>query len=266
MRAMRKDRTRRYRSASELADDIQNYLTGTPLIAGPESTIYRARKFVRKHAGSVATAALVAVVIILGLVASIVMGCRAEQARQQETAARKQVEQALVRAEQAERLAEQRRAEADKARKITEVARISEAQQHQIAEQQAEALRRALYVSHFSMAKEAYSQRNIRRVRELLESCPADLRGWEWYRLRHIADQSHMTLHGHDEAIWQLALSPDSNHIVSCSADGTIKVWDAATGTELMTVRGHDGEVWSIAFSPDVKRIVSGGEDKTVKV
>ncbi|MGD8500493.1 MAG: serine/threonine-protein kinase, partial [Phycisphaerales bacterium] len=57
MKAMRKDRTRRYRSASELADDIQNYFTGTPLIAGPESTVYRARKFVRKHAGSVAMVA-----------------------------------------------------------------------------------------------------------------------------------------------------------------------------------------------------------------
>ncbi|UCE48531.1 MAG: serine/threonine protein kinase, partial [Phycisphaerales bacterium] len=104
MKALRKDRTRRYRSASELADDIQNYLTGTPLIAGPESTIYWARKFVRKHAGSVTTVALVAVVVIIGLVASIVIGCRAERARQQEVlarekeaTARKQVEQALVR-------------------------------------------------------------------------------------------------------------------------------------------------------------------------
>ena len=35
MKAMRKDRSRRYRSATELADDIQNYLTGAPLIAGP---------------------------------------------------------------------------------------------------------------------------------------------------------------------------------------------------------------------------------------
>ena len=51
MKAMRKDRTRRYRSASELSDDIQNYLTGAPLIAGPESSVYRARKFIRKHAG-----------------------------------------------------------------------------------------------------------------------------------------------------------------------------------------------------------------------
>ena len=58
MKAMRKDRTRRYRSASELADDIQNYLDGEPLIAGPESSAYRVKKFVRKHAGSVTSAAL----------------------------------------------------------------------------------------------------------------------------------------------------------------------------------------------------------------
>ena len=75
MKAMQKDRTRRYRSASELSDDIQNYLSGTPLIAGPESTIYWARKFVRKHAGSVTMVVLVGVAIVVGLVASIMMGC-----------------------------------------------------------------------------------------------------------------------------------------------------------------------------------------------
>ena len=112
MKAMRKDRARRYRSASELADDVRNYLSGAPLAAGPESSVYRARKFMRKHAGSVTTAALVAVAIILGLVASIIMGCRAEKARQKEASARQQVEEALARAEKAERLAEQRRAEA----------------------------------------------------------------------------------------------------------------------------------------------------------
>jgi len=107
------DRTRRYRSASELADDIQNYLTGTPLIAGPESTVYRARKFVRKHAGSVATAALVAVLIVLGLIVSTALSFRAEKARAKEATARKQVEQALVRAENAERVAKEQRKLAD---------------------------------------------------------------------------------------------------------------------------------------------------------
>jgi len=242
MKAMRKDRTRRYRSASELADDIQNYLTGTPLIAGPESTVYRTRKFVRKHAGSVAMVALVAVVIIIGLVASIVMGCRAERARQQEAlarekeaTARKQVEQALIRAENAEKAAKEK----------------------------SEELRRTLYVNRIWLADAKYGEANIRHVRELLDACPEDLRGWEWHRLRHISDQSRMTLRGHDEVVYLVAFSPDGKRIISGSHDNTIKVWDAETGDELMTLRGHDG-LASIAFSPDGKRIVSAGY--TIKV
>ena len=172
MKAMRKDRTRRYRSASELADDIQNYLTGTPLVAGPESTVYLARKFVRRHAGSVATASLLLVVIILGLVASIAMGARAEQAREKEAAARveaeqardkeaalrAQVEQALIRAEKAEAIAEERN----------------------------EDYRRSLYVNTVQLADAKYREGNVGRVRKLLESCPEDLRGWEWDHCPHI--------------------------------------------------------------------------------
>ncbi|MHC4439237.1 MAG: protein kinase domain-containing protein, partial [Planctomycetota bacterium] len=238
MKAMRKDRIRRYRSASELSDDIQNYLTGTPLIAGPESTVYRARKFVRKHAGSVATAALLLVVIILGLAVSILMGCRAEQARQHEVTVRKQVEQALMRAENAEKAAREK----------------------------SEELRRTLYVNSIQLADAKYREANIQRVRELLESCPNDLRGWEWYRLRHITDQSRMTLRGHGVWVASIAISPDGNRIISGSGDDTIKVWDAATGDEVMTLRGHKYGVNSVAFSPDGKRIVSGSDDKTIKI
>jgi len=245
MKAMRKDRTRRYRSASELADDIQNYLTGTPLIAGPESGVYRTRKFVRKHAGSVAMVALVAVVIIIGLVASIVMGCRAERAREQEAlarekeaAARKQVEQALERAENAEKAAREK----------------------------SEELRRTLYVNSVQLADAKYGEANIRRVRELLDACPEDLRGWEWYRLRHISDQSRMTLRGHKKLAKSVAFSPDGKRIISGNWDSTINVWDAETGDELRTLRGHKKCVESVAFSPDGRRIVSGSDDKTIKI
>jgi len=94
LKAMRKDRCRRYRSASELADDVRNYLNGLPLIAGPETAVYRVRKFVYKHAGSVATVALVAVAILLGLVVSTAMYFRAEDARKNEAVARAQAEDA----------------------------------------------------------------------------------------------------------------------------------------------------------------------------
>ncbi len=258
MKAMRKERARRYRSASELADDIQNYLTGTPLIAGPESTVYRARKFVRKHAGSVATVALLALIIVLGLVVSILMGCRAEQARKQEAAARKQVEQALVRAENAERVAQD-------ALNKEAVARAQAEQAEKTAKEKSEELRRTLYVNSIQLADAKYGEGNIRRVRKLLESCPNDLRGWEWYRLQHIADQSVMTLRGHSDEVHGMAVSSDGKRIVSGSWDPTIKVWDAVGGAEVLTLPG-DGPVLGVAISPDGKRIISGSLAGTIKV
>jgi serine/threonine protein kinase/tetratricopeptide (TPR) repeat protein len=92
LKAMRKDRCRRYRSASEMADDVRNYLNGLPLIAGPETATYRVRKFVHKHVGSVMTVALVAVTIVLGLVVSTTMYFRAEHALQREAVARAEAE------------------------------------------------------------------------------------------------------------------------------------------------------------------------------
>jgi len=94
LKAMRKDRCRRYRSASELADDVRNYLNGLPLIAGPETVVYRVQKFVRKHAGSVATVSMVAVAIVLGLVVSTALYFRAQRSLQREAAARAQAEDA----------------------------------------------------------------------------------------------------------------------------------------------------------------------------
>jgi WD40 repeat protein/predicted Ser/Thr protein kinase len=237
LKAMRKERVRRYRSASELADDIQNYLNGNPLIAGPETAIYRVKKFVRRHAGSVATVILVSAAIILGLVISSAMFFRSERALQREAIARKQ-------AEQAENVAQEQR---------------------NLAETKAEDLRRAMYVNNIQLADSKCREGNIRRVRELLDSCPNDLRGWEWSRLNYISDQSIMTLHSNQGAVHSVALSPDGKRIISGSSD-TVKLWDAETSTEVMNMRGHTSIVVSVAFSPDGKQIASGSHDRTVRI
>jgi len=70
MKAMRKDRTRRYRSVLEFADDVQNYLAGTPLIAGPESSLYRLQKFVHRYRLRVVVTTGVAAALIIGFVVS----------------------------------------------------------------------------------------------------------------------------------------------------------------------------------------------------
>ncbi|MHC4070622.1 MAG: protein kinase domain-containing protein [Planctomycetota bacterium] len=88
LKAMRKERARRYRSASELADDIENYLEGAPLIAGPESTLYRAVKFLHRHKHFVAAVLVIVASLLFAVVVSATMWRWSEQSRQKEIATR----------------------------------------------------------------------------------------------------------------------------------------------------------------------------------
>ena len=65
MRCLEKDRTRRYESASTLAQDIRRYLNGEPVLAGPPGAGYRIDKFVRRHRVAVAAAALAVVGLVV---------------------------------------------------------------------------------------------------------------------------------------------------------------------------------------------------------
>ncbi len=67
MRALEKDRTRRYSTASELAADIGRYLRHEPVLASPPSIRYRMRKFVRRHRIGVAAGAVVALALLIGI-------------------------------------------------------------------------------------------------------------------------------------------------------------------------------------------------------
>jgi tricorn protease-like protein len=79
------------------------------------------------------------------------------------------------------------------------------------------------------------------------------------------ADAFH-TSEGHDTAVVALAFSPDGALVASGSVDETIRLWEAATGKEVLRIEAHAGVVGSVAFSPDGKTLASGGEDFTVRL
>jgi serine/threonine protein kinase len=79
MKAMEKDRQRRYESASGLGDDVRRYLDGDAVLAAPPSAGYRARKFVRRNKGRVVAGALVASALILGMVGTTWQAMRAAE-------------------------------------------------------------------------------------------------------------------------------------------------------------------------------------------
>jgi len=81
LKAMRKERSERYRSASELADDIENFLTGVPLIAGPPAAVYKLKKFIRRNRILVSGVAAVLVVLIGGIAVSTILAIGQSRAR-----------------------------------------------------------------------------------------------------------------------------------------------------------------------------------------
>ncbi len=81
LKAMRKERTERYQSAAELADDVENYLKGAPLLAGPPGALYRLGKFVRRNRTLISGIAAVLVVLIAGIVGITIFAVKAERHR-----------------------------------------------------------------------------------------------------------------------------------------------------------------------------------------
>jgi len=82
MKALEKDRTRRYDSPGELAADIDRHLRDEPVLAGPPSATYRVKKFVRRHTLGVAASSLVTVAMILGIAGTTIGMIRARNAEQ----------------------------------------------------------------------------------------------------------------------------------------------------------------------------------------
>ncbi|MGQ0626582.1 MAG: protein kinase domain-containing protein [Phycisphaerales bacterium] len=81
MRAMEKDRARRYASPGEIAADLARHLAGEPVLAAPPSAVYRFRKLVRRNRVAVGAGASVTLALVVGLLASTYGLVRASEER-----------------------------------------------------------------------------------------------------------------------------------------------------------------------------------------
>ena len=98
---------------------------------------------------------------------------------------------------------------------------------------------------------------NVPDALRILGECPAEMRGWEWRHLQRLCRSERHALTAHDGAVHDLAFSPDSKRLASASTDGSVRLWDVASGKELLCFRGHTQAPRSPSFSPDGKRVAS---------
>jgi serine/threonine protein kinase/tetratricopeptide (TPR) repeat protein len=108
LKALEKDRTRRYETANALSRDIQRYLSDEVVEARPPSAGYRLKKFVRRHQGQVIAASLVLLALLAGIAGTtwgLIEAKKQEQFARAETAAKEQARAAEAEKAEGERLA-----------------------------------------------------------------------------------------------------------------------------------------------------------------
>ena len=232
LKCLEKQPGKRFASAEAVAEDLERWLRGEPILARPSSGWERTVKWVRRKPVLAALGTVLSLAVIVILVGSPL---------------------AMV----------QINRERDVALRHSQAAT---AQRERAEKGEAEA-RRQLYVAKMNLAQQAWEQNNIGRMRQLLEDTQdSPERNFEWFYWQPKTHLALRTFHGHLWIISSVAISPDGQRIVTGSNDKTAKVWETATGRELFTLKAHTNEVITATFSPDGQRIVTGSNDQTIKL
>lgn len=231
LKAMAKEPGRRYAGARALADDLGRFLQGEPILARAVTGVERLWRWCRRNPTVAGLTAACFLILITGLVASLWQWRLAEAARDEATT---------------KSLAEKEaREQADAQRKKVET---------------------NSYFANVALAHREWLANNVGRAQELLELCPADLRGWEWHYMDRLCHSEILTIDSHTSPVTRVAFSPDSQRVVTADAEGKVKLSEVTTGKEIWSLQAHSGPVTGLAFSPGGKHIASGGPENAVKI
>jgi WD40 repeat protein len=258
LKALEKDRARRYPSASEFAADIERYLADEPVTARPPSARYRLEKAIRRHRVAVAAGAAVFAALLLGLVVAITLYVQAHRARVE---ADRQAGIARTNARRAEASA----AEADLQRGVAQQqTRLAESNytraetERQDAEHQRAVADQENYAASIAAASLLLEKDQRDEARARLAAAPAALRGWEWRYLSARIDESLAVIGGDGGAVTSLAYTADGTRLIWTSAYGVVREADRRTSQPVEThVRATAAPESVVAVTPDGSRYVT---------
>ncbi len=211
LKALEKDRARRYQAASELAADLQRHLAGEPVQARPASPFYRLRRLARRHKLPLFTAVIVTGALFAGLglsswafVSALLAGLGFST-------------WAFLKEQQQRRVAERERHAADVQRQLAKANELSS--------------RRRRYVSDIQLAHQALQASQFGRGRRLLDAQrpqtpgEVDLRGWEWRWLwQQFRGEAAATLSRRHERVCSVSFSANGLRVAVGWSDGRVEV------------------------------------------
>ncbi len=256
MKALEKDRARRYETASAFAADVQRYLKDEPVEACPPSARYRFRKFARRNTRALLTASVVALAVVLTAAVSGVLIWRANQ----------DLHQALDRERRGAYF--QRIALAEREWAGNNLGRMEQLLGDcsvDLRDWEWRYLKRLRYGALPPLRHESpvYSVAFSPLDGQYLATATAAgvLRLWQAK-----TGQELRRWQAHETNATSVVFSPDGRYLASGGWDEKVKVWDVETVLQgdvqaplLQLEHTSRVRVWSVTFSPDGQRLVSAG-------
>ncbi len=248
MKALEKDRNRRYETASTFAADVMHYVHDEPILASPASVRYRLGKFAKRYRLAITSACLVAAALVAGTIVSVWQGVRAESARAAEAEQRQ--------------IAEHARAGEARQRRVADEQRIVAVKQRDLALQN-------LYVADINLAHQDWSVGNLTRMSRALRAHQPhdelpDVRGWEWYYLTSLLRKQKHIFHPQLGAINQVRWNP-AGRLVAIAGDSGIKIYEPLSQQVVHFIAGRA----LVAWSSDGSRLVTamtGQQTDAIKI
>ena len=239
LKCLQKEPHKRYASAEALANDLERFLDGRPILARPTPLWERAAKWAARRP---AAAALIAVgaVAVVGAVLGV-LGYAAEVRRHSDE----------VRGYNVRLQAEVQRADSERDR----------------AEAREQETRRHWYVADLNLARQIWQQAHIARTRELLRrhiprSGQEDLRGFEWHYLWRLCHSARLSL-DFDVPVTCVAIAPDGSLLAAGTHNGIVRRCDPSTGKELPPLKLSTHAISSLSFAPDGQTLAVGSLNRT---
>jgi WD40 repeat protein/serine/threonine protein kinase len=285
-KALAKNPAERFDTAQEFADDLRRFLEDRPIRARRPSVVQRAAKFARRHraAMQVLAGALVVLAIVSGIAAVTLW-----QALGREREQRLRADDALTKETDARTKLAQSHNTLTIEKQRTDAALVRE--------------RHTRYRHSISLADRELQANHVDRAERFLLDAPDEHRDWEWhYLVRQCRGEVQKLKHdfpvrglavsadgrllasaggtiaktwsantgeetnqfsGHTSMVWSVSLSPDGALAASASQDGTVCIWDTATGA-IVRVLDAGMPVVDVQFNRDATRLVAACLDKVV--